>query len=260
MKIWHLASLLTLLVMTIAVPLPLESTESDDKRASIKPVLLLLTSHGELGETGRNTGYYVPEAAHPWRVFTAAKVPVVFASTRGGKPPHDGLKLDDPEVKEFWENPTVQQQLASTAPVAAVNPDDYSAVLVVGGHGTMWDLPDNRAVQELLAAMYQSGKVVAAVCHGPAALVNVKLSDGSYLVAFKTIASFTNQEERAVELADVVPFLLETKLLERGAYIKKAPNFEKLVVTDGRLVTGQNPASARMVAEEVLRLIASGQH
>lgn len=221
-----------------------------------KPVLLLLTSHGQMGDLDRETGYYVSEAAHPWKVFVEAGVPFEFVSVKGGQPPHDGLDLDDAVQKEFWEDDEVKALLASTRKVADVKAEDYSAVLVVGGHGSMWDLPDNPAVQRLLSTVYEAGGIVSAVCHGPGALSNVRLSDGTYLVSGKKVAAFTNEEEAAVELTDTVPFLLESRLVERGAVMQKAPNWEPSVVTDGRLVTGQNPASADGVARSVVKLLA----
>ena len=132
---------------------------------------------------------------------------------------------------------------------------DYDAIYFAGGHGTMWDLPDNDALKRLTADIYEAGGVVSAVCHGPAALVNVTLSDGSHLVDGKELAAFTNDEEAAVELTEAMPFLLETKLRERGARFKAAPNFESNVVVSERLVTGQNPASATGVAEAIVELV-----
>ncbi|NNE10096.1 MAG: type 1 glutamine amidotransferase domain-containing protein [Gemmatimonadetes bacterium] len=220
---------------------------------TIPPVMILLTSHGQMGELDRETGYFVPEAAHPWKVFTEAGIPFEFVSVAGGRPPHDGLDLTDPVQKEFWENADVQAALGATRKVAAVKAADYSAVLVVGGHGTMWDLPDNKDVQKLLANVYESEGVVSAVCHGPAALINVRLSDDSYLVSGRNVAAFTNEEEAAVELTETVPFLLESALVKRGAVMQKAANWQPSVVADGRLITGQNPASAEGVARAIVQ-------
>ena len=245
-------------LMLLGVAALVAATVVQGEEAATKPVMLLLTSHGQMGDLDRETGYYVPEAAHPAKVFANTGIHFEFVSVQGGRPPHDGLDLNDPVVKDFWESETIQELLGETKKVADVNPADYSAVLVVGGHGTMWDLPDNPDVQNLLTSVYEAGGVVAAVCHGPVALVNVKLSGGNYLVAGKRVAAFTNEEEEAMELSETVPFLLESRLVERGAVMQKAPNFESSVVTDERLVTGQNPASAEGVAKEVAQLVLGG--
>ncbi|WDQ16661.1 type 1 glutamine amidotransferase domain-containing protein [Rhodopirellula sp. P2] len=234
-------------------------TKPDASRVDVQPVLFVLTSHSKMGDLDRKTGYYVPEAAHPWKVLTDAGIAVEFASVKGGEPPADALKLEDPVVNQFWTNPQVRKQLASTRPIAQVNPSDYSAILVVGGHGAMWDLPDNETLQRILAKQYDSGGVVAAVCHGPAALVNVKLRNGRFLVDGKTVAAFTDDEERAVGLADTVPFLLSSSLSQRGATMQKAANFQSSVVADGRLITGQNPASAEGVGKRILEAVLKGR-
>lgn len=222
-------------------------------------VLFVLTSHKELGTTGRQTGFYLSEAAHPHKLLTDAGHEVDFVSPQGGEPPVDGFKLDDPVNEAFWENPEVQAKLKHTLTPDQVDPADYDAIFYAGGHGTMWDFADNERLAKVAADIYEAGGVVGAVCHGPSALVNIKLSDGSYLVDGKAVASFTNEEENAVGLADVVPFLLESKLTERGANHSKAPNFEAHVEVSERLVTGQNPASAEGVGRELVVLLQSEQ-
>jgi putative intracellular protease/amidase len=214
-------------------------------------VLIALTSHEELGDTGRKTGFYVPEAAHPYRVFTTAGYDVDFVSVKGGEPPRDGVKPDDAEIAKFLIDRS--GELASTATPAEVNPREYEAILFAGGHGTMWDFPDDAGLTAIAREIYERGGIVAAVCHGPAALVNLTLSDGSYLVDGKQVSAFTNEEETAVGLIDKVPFKLESKLIERGARFSKTENFAEHAVADGRLVTGQNPASATKVAELALQ-------
>ncbi|MEU9889340.1 type 1 glutamine amidotransferase domain-containing protein [Sphaerisporangium sp. NPDC051011] len=213
-------------------------------------ILLALTSHGELGDTGRTTGFYVPEAAHPYRVFTEAGYEVSFASVKGGEPPRDGVDPGDEEIARFLTEQA--DRLASTPAAGELDPAEYRAVLFVGGHGTMWDFPGSEEFARLAAAVYESGSVVAGVCHGPAGLVNVRLGDGTYLVDGKEVSAFTNEEEDAVGLSAVVPFSLETRLRERGARFTKGPDFAEHAVADGRLVTGQNPASAARVAELVI--------
>ena len=217
--------------------------------------LLVLTSHTELGDTGRPTGYYVPEAAHPWSVFRDAGIAVDLASPQGGAPRPDGLDPDDAVQSAFLADPEAAAKLAATIRLADVEPSAYDAVLFVGGHGTMWDFPGDAEVGRIARAIWEADGVVAAVCHGPAALTEVTLTDGSYLVAGRTVAAFTDAEERAVGLVDVVPFLLETRLVERGARHVAAPDFAAHVETDGRLVTGQNPASATATAEAIVRLL-----
>jgi putative intracellular protease/amidase len=213
-------------------------------------VLLALTSHDQLGNTSRKTGFYVPEAARPYRIFTEAGYQVDFVSVRGGEPPRDGVKPDDTEVARFLVE--YADRLANTPTPDQLDPADYNAIFFVGGHGTMWDFPDSKELATFAASVYENGGVVAGVCHGPAALVNIQLSDGSYLVDGKQVSSFTDDEETAVGLIDVVPFALESRLVERGAKFTKAGNFAEHAVADQRLVTGQNPASAVRVAQLVV--------
>jgi putative intracellular protease/amidase len=216
----------------------------------MKAILLALTSYDDLGGL-RQTGFYVPEAAHPWRVFRNAGYAVDLASVNGGRPPMDGFDADDPTQRDFVNLP----ELGTTRSVSEVDAVGYDAILYVGGHGTMWDFPDNESLTRLGRDIYEAGGVVAAVCHGPAALVNLTLTDGTYLVDGKEVSAFTNTEEEAVGLAAVVPFLLQSALEDRGAKHVAAPNFDPQVSVSERLVTGQNPASATKVAEEVVRLL-----
>ena len=178
-----------------------------------------------------------------------------LVSIKGGEPPVDGLDLEDPVNARYWNDPAFRAKLSATKRLADLNPKDYAGVYFSGGHGTMWDFPDDEAVQKAARELYEAGVPVGAVCHGPAALVNVRLSDGSYLVAGKEVSAFTNDEEEKVGLTKVVPFLLATKLEERGAKHRPAPDFEKQVVASGNLVTGQNPASAAGVAEKMVELL-----
>lgn len=222
----------------------------------MKKIVIALTSHGQLGNTGQTTGFYLPEAAHPYAAFTAAGYEIDFVSPLGGEPPIDGVDRNDPVQQAFLDNPEVMAKLGNTLRPDQIQPEDYAAIFYAGGHGVMWDFPENERLAQIAAAIYEQEGVVAAVCHGPAALVNIKLSDGTYLVAGKTVSAFTNEEEAAVGLTEVVPFLLESKLRERGANISKAPNFQAHTAASERLVTGQNPASAGPVAERVLAVLA----
>ena len=236
------------LLLGLVLSVPVSAAEQ-------KPVLVVLTSHAKLGDTGKPTGFFLGELTHPLEVFEKAGVPVELASIQGGEPPVDGLDLKDEINARYWNDPEFRAKLAATKKLSDLDPADYSAVFFSGGHGTMWDFPDDAAVQKFARETYEAGSPVGAVCHGPAALVNVKLSDGSYLVAGKEVSAFTNSEEEKVGLTKVVPFLLATKLEERGAKHVGAPDFEKKVVASGKLVTGQNPASASGVAEKIVGLI-----
>ncbi|MEX1114826.1 MAG: type 1 glutamine amidotransferase domain-containing protein [Akkermansiaceae bacterium] len=221
-----------------------------------KRILFVLTSHDQKGDTGKPTGFYLGEVTHPHHVLTAAGFAIDYVSPKGGKAPIDGNDLSDPINKAFMENPANVKAIETTPRPEQVKADDYAAIFYAGGHGTMWDFADNAELARIGGAIYDRGGVVGAVCHGPAGLVNLKLADGSYLVAGKNVAAFTNEEERAVELEKIVPFLLQDKLIERGAKHQAAPKFEAKVVVDGRLVTGQNPASATGVGEEMAKLLA----
>jgi len=222
---------------------------------SSAPVLMVMTSHDKLGDTGKPTGFFLGELTHPLEVFEKAGIPVEFASIRGGEPPVDGLELDDPVNARYWNDKSFRAKLAATKKLSEVDAADYSAVFFVGGHGTMWDFPDDADVQKITREIYEKNAPVGAVCHGPVALVNVKLSDGSYLIAGKKVSAFTNDEEEKVGLTDVVPFLLASRMEARGAKHLPAANFQKQVVVDGNLVTGQNPASAAGVADKMVELI-----
>jgi putative intracellular protease/amidase len=219
-----------------------------------KRVLIIATSHTQKGSTGQSTGAYIPEISHPYDAFVAAGFQVDFASVKGGTVPLDGVDRKDASIARFVDDAALMQRLN-----ASKTPDDvvdvsYDAIFYAGGHGTMWDFPDEPKLAQLCARTYERGGVVAAVCHGPAALVNVKLSNGNYLVAGKDVSAFTDEEERAVGLEKIVPFLLESKLAARGARMHPASNWQKQVIVSERLVTGQNPASARGVADAVVTL------
>jgi putative intracellular protease/amidase len=215
-------------------------------------ILLALTSHDDLGGT-RPSGFSVPEAAHAWHVFRHAGVEVDLVSVRGGRPPMDGFDRSDPRQLAFAHLP----DLGMTREAAEIDSVGYDGIFYVGGHGALWDFPDNADLARLGRDIYEGDGVVAAVGHGSAALLNLALSNGSYLVESREVSAFTNTEEDALELAEVVPYLLQIALEDRGAKFVSAPDFQCQVSVADRLVTGQNPASATRTAEEVVRLLAT---
>jgi putative intracellular protease/amidase len=234
------------------------STKSTAKTA-LKPVLMVMTSHTQKGSTGQKTGFYLPELTHPLAAFEEAGIATVFASVQGGAAPVDGVDLKDPVNAKYWDDKNFRSRIEHTLKISEVKAADYSAIFFVGGHGTMWDFADNAAIQAVTADVYDNGGVVGAVCHGPAALVNVKLKNGRYLVDGKSVSAFTDDEERAVKLENVVPFLLASTLQARGAKHEAAANWQKKVVVSERLVTGQNPASAAGVGEAMRTLLLQAQ-
>lgn len=222
------------------------------KTAKMKKILFVVTSHNKKGDTGESTGYYLAEVAHPWEVLYNAGYEIDFVSPQGGKAPVDGFYLEDPINKKFWEDTKYRTKIENTMKPSEVKPGDYTAIFYAGGHGAMWDFADNTELANIAAKIYENNGVVSAVCHGPAGLVNIKLNNGNYLVDGKKINAFTNEEEAAVKLEKVVPFLLETKLIQRGAKFEKSGLWQKHVTVDQRVVTGQNPQSAQAVGEAIL--------
>ena len=216
-------------------------------------ILIATTSHSTKGSTGQPTGAYLSEVAHPYDVFVRAGFAVDFASVQGGEIPLDGVQDADAASRDFLAAHTgdLKQSIAAKD----VDPSRYAAIFFAGGHGAMWDLPDNADFPRVARAIYERGGAVAAVCHGPAGLVNITLSDGRYLVAGKRVSAFTNEEERQVKLTDVVPFLLADKLTERGARHEGTAPWKEHVIVSERLVTGQNPASSAGVARAVVELL-----
>ena len=224
----------------------------------MKKILCVVTSNNVKGATGIPTGFWLSELTHPLAKFVSASIAYDLASIKGGKPPIDGDSLDfnDAINKKFWDDADFQAKLAATIKLDDAKAADYDAIFFAGGHGVMWDFADSVAIQKITCEIYERGGIVAAVCHGPAALVNVKLSDGKYLVDGKKLTAFTNGEEEAVQATDIVPFLLETELKKHGANHIAAANWSNHVEIDGRLVTGQNPASAAGVGAEIVKLLA----
>lgn len=224
-------------------------------------VLIVLTSHDRLGDTGKKTGFWLEEFAAPYYVLKDAGVELTLASPKGGQPPLDP-KSDLPEnqtetTKRFRADAAAQAQLANTKKLADVSADDFGAVFYPGGHGPMWDMPDNATSIALIEAFVKADKPLGAVCHAPVAFVNVRGKDGEYLVKGKRVTGFTNTEEVAVGLDYVVPFLLEDRLKERGGVYSKTADFAPYVQVGGLLVTGQNPASSGPGAEALLKLLRS---
>lgn len=222
-----------------------------------KKVLIVVTSHGELGDSGKPTGYYLPEVTHPYSVLKSNGFEIDIASPNGGKAPMDPKSRDmsDSINKTFLEDKASAAKLENTLKLDDIKSGDYGTILFAGGHGTMWDFPDDKNVLRLGSEIYENGGIVAAVCHGPAALVNIKISGGKYLVDGRKVTAFTNEEEAAMQLEKVMPFLLESKLIERGASFEKAPNWQAKVITSERLITGQNPKSAEGVGEAIARAV-----
>lgn len=221
-------------------------------------ILMVLTSHDQLGNTGRKTGFWLEEFAAPYFVFRDAGVELTLASPKGGQPPVDP-KSDLPEnqtpaMERFKQDESAQKALAHTVRLSDVKSDDYDTVFYVGGHGPMWDLAESKTSIALIESFYNSGKPVALVCHAPGVLHRVTYN-GAPLVKGKRVTGFTNGEEEAVKLTHVVPFLVEDELMRLGATFEKVPDWQPFSIVDGRLITGQNPASSTSAAEALLTLL-----
>lgn len=240
---------------------------SDDpltRRSAVKSrrILTVLTSTHKLGDSGHPTGAFLSEVTHPYDEFFRAGYEVDMISPLGGKVPLDGIRMDDPINATWMNDEEFLSKIENTLRPWQVSGRDYCAIYFAGGHGAMFDFPDNINLQKLAAEIFENNGVVAAVCHGSAGLVNVRLSDGGYLIKGHEVSCFSNEEERSVGFERIVPFLLQSRLEERGANISTAPKFSGHVVKSGRLVTGQNPASAAGVGQgivEVLDFISEGR-
>jgi len=219
-------------------------------------ILMVLTSHDQLGNTGKKTGFWLEEFAAPYFVFKDAGAQLTLASPKGGQPPLDP-KSDEPDAQteateRFGKDRTAQSVLASTVVLSSVKADDYDAIFYPGGHGPLWDLAEDKHSIALIEAFYKAGKPVATVCHAPGVLRHAKDADGQPLVKGKKVTGFTNSEEEAVQLTHVVPFLVEDELKAKGGIYSKGPDWASYVLTDGLLLTGQNPASSQAAAEALL--------
>jgi putative intracellular protease/amidase len=222
-------------------------------------ILMVLTSHDQLGNTGRKTGFWLEEFAAPYFVFRDAGVDLTLASPKGGQPPVDP-KSDEPDgqtpaMSRFKKDVTAQKALANTSKLADMRSEDFDTVFYVGGHGPMWDLAESPVSIALLESFYNAGKVIALVCHSPGVLRHVTYQ-GEPLVKGKRVTGFTNGEEAEVQLTHVVPFLVEDELTRLGAKFEKLPNWHPLAIVDGRLITGQNPASSTSAAQALLKKLS----
>lgn len=224
-------------------------------------ILMVLTSHDQLGDTGKKTGFWLEEFAAPYYVFKDAGADITLASPQGGQPPLDP-KSDAPDAqtdatRRFKEDRQAQQALAHTVKLAGLKEAGFDAVFYPGGHGPLWDLAENRDSIGLIERMFAAGRPVAAVCHAPGVLRHAKAASGAPLVQGKKVAGFSNTEEAAAQLTDVVPFLVEDMLRNNGGDYSKGADWQSYVVNDANLITGQNPASSEAAAHEVLRQLAS---
>lgn len=222
-------------------------------------VLMVLTSHSELGNTGKKTGFWVEEFASPYYTLKDAGVEVVIASPKGGQPPIDPKSAEPANQTEathrFDKDEELQKVLAHTKVLSEVSAAEFDGVFYPGGHGPLWDLTTDQDSIKLIQDFWNAQKPVATVCHAPAALLNVMDKEGNPLVKDKKVTGFTNTEEEGVKLTDIVPFLLEDELKNKGGVYSKKGDFESYVVTDGMLITGQNPPSSKAAAEKLLELL-----
>ena len=221
----------------------------------MEKILFVVTSHGELGDTGKKTGYFLSEVTHPWSVLSQ-KYEIDVVSPKGGRPPVDGFDLNDPINRKYWDSPEWQEKMSTTMTPDEVDASQYKAIFYAGGHGAMWDFPNNEKLAEIALRIYESGGFVAAVCHGPAGLLPIKYSNGEFFVKGKKLDSFTNAEEEANGTAKIVPFLLQTALENEGAIFDCGPVWSDHVVRDGRLITGQNPMSALDLGKTLLAALS----
>ena len=222
-------------------------------------ILMVLTSHDKLGDTGNKTGFWLEEFAAPYYVFKDAGAEITLASPKGGQPPLDpSSDADDAQTeatKRFKSDDAAQKELANTEVLSSVSAVGFDAIFYPGGHGPLWDLAEDKASINLIESFAASDRPVGAVCHAPAVFKHTKGTDDKPLVSGKTVTGFTNTEEEAVGLTDVVPFLVEDMLKTNGGTYKKGDDWASFVVTDGKLVTGQNPASSEEAAHKLLSLL-----
>ncbi len=222
-----------------------------------KKILMVLTSHDELGNTGQKTGFWVEEFAAPYYAFIDAGVEVTLATPKGGQAPIDPTStLEDFQTAatdRYDADKNAQGKIAKTLKLSSLNESDFDGVFYPGGHGPLWDLTDNSDSISLIENFLKAGKAVATVCHASAALLNVKNLAGDFAIKGKAVTGFTNSEEEAVQLTEVVPFLLEDELITRGGEYQKAEDWHAFAVQDGLIITGQNPASSTLAAEKLLK-------
>ena len=221
-----------------------------------KKILMVLTSHDELGNTGKKTGFWVEEFAAPYYVFIDAGVEVTLATPKGGQAPIDPTStladFQTAATERYDADATAQAKIATTVLLSSLNESDFDGVFYPGGHGPLWDLTDNTDSIALIESFLNAGKAVATVCHASAALLNVKQASGDFAVKGKAVTGFTNSEEEAVQLTEIVPFLVEDELIKRGGEYQKAEDWHAFAIQDGLIITGQNPASSVLAAEKLL--------
>lgn len=219
-------------------------------------VLMVLTSHSDLGNTGKKTGFWLEEFAAPYYIFKDAGADVVLASPAGGQPPldpkSDSADFQTELIQRFKADPAAQRELANTLKLDSVRQDDFDTVFYPGGHGPLWDLAESQTSIALIEAFNRAGKPIGFVCHAPGVLRHVKAASGEPLVKGRQVTGFTNGEEADVELTDIVPFLVEDELIALGANYQKGPNWGSFIVEDGTLITGQNPGSSEAVAKALV--------
>jgi putative intracellular protease/amidase len=227
-------------------------------------ILFVLTSHSDLGDSGKKTGFWIEEFTTPYYVLADAGVEITIASPKGGQPPADPKsELADAQsdsTQRFYKDNVVIDKVAHSFKLQAIKQDDYDAVFYPGGHGPLWDLANDKTSIKLIEEFYNHQKPIAFVCHAPAALVNVKAENGESLVKGKNVTGFSNTEEESAKLTNVVPFLLEDELKKNGAHYSKGNDWTSFVKQDGLLITGQNPASSKGVAELLLKTLKGDKH
>ena len=245
-------SLLRITLLTITLLL-----SSNSMAEAKSKVLLVLTSHDKLGNTGKKTGFWLPELTHPYYELIKEGFSVDIASPQGGMAPVDQNSFEEKDNynQRFLNDSTLMAKVMRTIPLSKIAPKDYEAIIFSGGSGAMWDFPKNPEVNRISKAIYENGGVVSAICHGVAALADIKLSNGKYLIDGKKYSSFTREEEKMINQLDIIPFVIEDKLNSRGGKHIYGKAWKENVIVDGRLVTGQNPASAKKTTQKVISII-----
>jgi putative intracellular protease/amidase len=225
----------------------------------MKKVLFVLPSHDKLGDTGQKTGYWLEEFASPYYEFIDNEYDVTIASPKGGKAPVDPKSLQPENQTEYTKrlqnDQEAKEKLENTLILSEVSPDEYDTLFLPGGHGPMWDLSQDKDLKKLVERFYNNNKIISAVCHGPAGLIQATDKNGDSILKNKRITGFTNDEEEFVKLDKTVPFSLENKLKELGGHFEKTENFKPFVISDGQIITGQNPASSFLAARKVVEVL-----
>jgi putative intracellular protease/amidase len=225
----------------------------------MKKVLFVLPSHDQSGNTGQKTGYWLEEFASPYYEFVDNEYEVTIASPKGGKPPVDPKSLQKENqtkaTERFQNDKSAMEKLDNTMVLAQVSSNEYDTLFLPGGHGPMWDLSEDENMKKIVEDFYNNKKIITAVCHGPAGLLQAKDQNGNSILSDKKVTGFANSEEKSVKLDQVVPFLLENRLKELGGNFEKSEDFKPFVVSDGQIITGQNPASAFLAAQKVIQIM-----